>query len=125
MTTTKGYFKYTQKGKFKDCFDKTLWNRLFSENQIRTLRVIVRNNNVSFDIPYSKKSNPIDLDWGSIHSTTPEKFTEADYNSSYEFSIKSKPIEFVEESEGKYKFYNEKSEFKSVDVSDNLTFVRH
>lgn len=125
MSTTKGYFKYTQKGEFKDCFDETLWNRLFSDNPKRTLRVVVHNNNVSFDIPYSKKGTPIDLDWDSIHSTTPEKFTKEDYNSYYEFSINSKPVEFIEESEGKYKFYNHKSEHKSVDVSDNLTFVRH
>lgn len=125
MSTTKGCFKYTQKGKFKDCFDETLWDRLFNENPQRTLRVVVRNNNVSFDIPFSKRGTPINLDWDSVHSTTPEKFIKEDYNSSYEFSINSKPVDFIEESEGQYKFYNDNSEHKSVDVSNNLTFVRH
>lgn len=125
MSITKGFFRYTQKGKFKDCFDETLWNRLFNDKLQRTLRVIVHNNNISFNIPYSKKDTPINLDWDSIHSTYPEKFKEKDYNSTYEFSINSKPVELIEEVEGKYKFYNEKSEHKSVAVSDNLTFIRH
>ena len=124
MPTTNGFFQYTQKGNFKDCFNEILWNRLFKDSSQRILKEVIHNLNVSFDIPYSKKDSKINLDWNSIHSTSPEKFTIDDYNTFYEFSINSKPIEFIDESEGKYKFYNEKSEHKSVDVSDNLVFIK-
>lgn len=125
MSPTKGHFQYSQKGKFKDCFDSTIWENLFEQHSERTLKVVVHNNSVSFSIPYNKRDSQIALDLDSVHSTNPDKFSKKDYNSYYEFSINSEPVELIELSEGLYKFYNDKSELKFVEVSENLVFIRH